>query len=239
MAETPFVNKSTYQPPKARKVSFFCNNWRMQIAATWCERAGFAHSRATCQRTQIYGEYTGGTIIIRLMHSSRGAHNLKLVAQVAILHCESSSLYLSEEFRDIMRSLVILFLSFCACVCVCFIYREGWARFFQFDWQSYGSIVERMTKRFFTLVEDLLIFFSRCVLDGFVSFWEKVKGIRRRRDDRFWFASKSSENKWIIFIRSSFNPFVKFFEMNFVFWDGKFMIYRSGIYFKNSYLFYE
>lgn len=127
----------------------------MQIAATWCERAGFAHSRATCQRTQIYGEYTGGTIIIRLMHSSRGAHNLKLVAQVAILHCESSSLYRRNSVILCVHSSFSFFLS----VCVCFIYRERWARFFQFDWQSYGSIVERMTKRFFTLVEDLLIFF--------------------------------------------------------------------------------
>lgn len=45
--KTPFVHKSTYQPPKARKVSFFCN-WRMQMLH---ERGLVLHS--TC-RTQIY-----------------------------------------------------------------------------------------------------------------------------------------------------------------------------------------
>lgn len=45
--KTRFVHKSTYQPPKARKVSFFCN-WRMQMRH---ERGLVLHS--TC-RTQIY-----------------------------------------------------------------------------------------------------------------------------------------------------------------------------------------
>lgn len=45
--KTRFVHKSTYQPPKARKVSFFCN-WRMQMLH---ERGLVLHS--TC-RTQIY-----------------------------------------------------------------------------------------------------------------------------------------------------------------------------------------
>lgn len=95
---TPFVNKSTYQPPKARKVSFFCN-WRMQMRQRH-ERGLVLHSHATC-RTQIYAEYTGGTIIIRLMHSTRGEHNLKLVGT----GCDPPLwivVPLSEEFRGII-----------------------------------------------------------------------------------------------------------------------------------------
>lgn len=161
----------------------------MQIAATWCERAGFAHSRATCQRTQIYGEYTGGTIIIRLMHSSRGAHNLKLVAQVAILHCESSSLYRRNSVILCVHSSFSFFLS--VCVCVLSIGNVFPIRLAKL-WFHRG----KNDKTFFHFGGGFVNFFF---LDAYSmdSFWEEVKGIRRR-DDRFWFESKSSENKWII-----------------------------------------
>lgn len=106
---TPFVNKSTYQPPKARKVSFFCN-WRMQMRQRH-ERGLVLHSHATC-RTQIYAEYTGGTIIIRLMHSTRGEHNLKLVGtglRSSIVNCRASIGGIPWYY---MRSLVILSLCY-------------------------------------------------------------------------------------------------------------------------------
>lgn len=142
------------------------------------ERGSVLHSRATC-RTQIYAEYTGGTIIIRLMHSSGGEYNLKLVGT----GCDSP-LWIVEPPSEEFRGIICVHSWFSLC------YLSG---FFQFDWQSYASIIERIrdsiTQRFPFWWYRFRGFINFCFLpcDGFISFWEGIKkSVQWRGDDWFW-----------------------------------------------------